>query len=240
MLSLADRADDDGFCWPSCHDIAKRTKVEYETVLRKLENLVFMGELYVHKRLGRNHQFLVLPGLITGELYENLSRRFDLSSEEITSWILFRDIDPTKVVGYTPDKLSGVLKKHLPLTISWGGTGLNVRGTPDKLIGTPLTFTPIEPSVNPKKKKPQETSITVWHPTYLKLLEVFEIEKKQWSYVSAKLDAVGAYSENSTLVVKIKNPQKMAWLNDRAKSSIDRLLPGIDPEFDEIKFVGVS
>ena len=77
LLSLADRADDDGFCWPSHEDTAQRARTSRTYVgdlLRKIEEC---GELYIHERPGKTHQYLVLPGMSYPEIVQAMQHRFD-------------------------------------------------------------------------------------------------------------------------------------------------------------------
>ena len=52
LLTLADRADDQGVCWPSVADIAKRAGISERHVRRIIAGLVRAGELAIVKRGG--------------------------------------------------------------------------------------------------------------------------------------------------------------------------------------------
>jgi hypothetical protein len=54
MLALADRADDNGFCWPSIDDLAERTKLSPRAVQKAIAALVEIGELEVENGGGRH------------------------------------------------------------------------------------------------------------------------------------------------------------------------------------------
>jgi len=82
LLSLADRADDDGFCWPSHVDTAHRARSKRTYVLTVLQNIENDGELFIHPRPGRSSQYLVLPGLTFSEVQNSLVKRFAYSNEE--------------------------------------------------------------------------------------------------------------------------------------------------------------
>jgi DNA-binding transcriptional regulator YhcF (GntR family) len=54
MLALADRADDNGFAWPSIDDLAERTKLSPRAVQKGIAALVEIGELDVENGGGRH------------------------------------------------------------------------------------------------------------------------------------------------------------------------------------------
>lgn len=82
LLSLADRADDDGFCWPSLKDTAQRSRTQRSyatTLIREIEK---DGELYIHQRLGFTNQYIVTVGLTPQEIKTALMRRFKMSAND--------------------------------------------------------------------------------------------------------------------------------------------------------------
>ena len=133
LLSLADRADDDGFCWPSIDDVARRCKVDRRSVSRLIKKIQHDKELYIHERIGNTHQYLVLPGMDLHEIIEAKKKRFDIPVDEVLDWLRGGD-----------DKLS-------PLTgFTWGDDGIYMGG----MTG----FTP-EPSLtqnNPQDSTPEK------------------------------------------------------------------------------------
>src|SRR5688572_32574406 len=54
MLALADRADDNGYCWPSIDDLAERTKLSPRAVQKAIAALAKLGELDVENGGGRH------------------------------------------------------------------------------------------------------------------------------------------------------------------------------------------
>lgn len=83
LLSLADRADDDGHCWPSHTDTAKRTRSIRSYVHRMLTDIEADGELYIHRRPGKSHRYLVIVGMDDDEIRAAMGRRFNYSDTEI-------------------------------------------------------------------------------------------------------------------------------------------------------------
>lgn len=57
-LALADWADDEGYCWPSFRQIAKKSRVDRRTAIRGVQQLVTWGEL---EPLAGRHQETVNP-----------------------------------------------------------------------------------------------------------------------------------------------------------------------------------
>ncbi|MGW7688896.1 helix-turn-helix domain-containing protein [Streptomyces asiaticus] len=63
MLALADRADDDGFAWPSVEDLCERTKLSPRAVQKAITSLVELGELKVESGGGRRvrNRYTITP-----------------------------------------------------------------------------------------------------------------------------------------------------------------------------------
>jgi hypothetical protein len=63
MLALADRADDDGFAWPSIEDLCERTRLSPRAVQKAITNLVELGELKVESGGGRRvrNRYTIVP-----------------------------------------------------------------------------------------------------------------------------------------------------------------------------------
>ncbi|MCX5584236.1 helix-turn-helix domain-containing protein [Streptomyces erythrochromogenes] len=69
MLALADRADDDGFCWPSIDDLAQRTRLSPRAVQKGIATLVTDGELKVENGGGRHrsNRYQIVPKPCTSD-----------------------------------------------------------------------------------------------------------------------------------------------------------------------------
>jgi hypothetical protein len=63
MLALADRADDNGRCWPSIDDLSERTKLSPRAVQKAIAALAEIGELEVENGGGRHrsNQYRIVP-----------------------------------------------------------------------------------------------------------------------------------------------------------------------------------
>lgn len=86
LLSMADRADDDGYCWPSHDDIAKRARIKRTYVASNIiPALIKSGELYQHKRRGKSDCYLVLVGLELDEIGAAMVKRFSYSEDRVLS-----------------------------------------------------------------------------------------------------------------------------------------------------------
>ena len=63
LLSLADQADDDGFCWPSVANICARTRLSRASVFRHLAELESLGEITRASNDGRSTDYRVILGI---------------------------------------------------------------------------------------------------------------------------------------------------------------------------------
>ena len=69
MLALADRADDEGLCWPSIEDLMERTRLTRRAVQKGIAALVENGELKVENGGGRHrsNRYLIVPKPCTSD-----------------------------------------------------------------------------------------------------------------------------------------------------------------------------
>jgi len=235
LLSLADRADTDGFCWPSITDIAKRTKAKYETVVRILPALEHRGEIYINKRPGKNHQYLVHTGKSAEEIYESSSDRFGLSDEQITLWILFRVLTPDEMSGVPPNEISVV--NFRPLTIRWGSTGLLI-DTPDIHYSTPLTSRTYEPLFNHQLINHQEPikdgpHFLIWSD----ILSHLKTDVDKATFDKYLLHSHFVSFEDGVFTVGVKSTFTRDWLESRLTSKTIRLLTGVMNQTVQVKFI---
>src|SRR3990172_12280275 len=59
LLSLADQANDDGWCWPGQGSLVRRTKTSRATVQRAIGALAQAGYIEVHERPGTSNLYRV-------------------------------------------------------------------------------------------------------------------------------------------------------------------------------------
>lgn len=95
MLALADRADEDGICWPGNEYLAQRARVQDRHLKRMKRALEASGELFTIQYAGRTHSnsYLVSCGRPAEELAEILTRRFRIPKEgaaEIADYLVRR------------------------------------------------------------------------------------------------------------------------------------------------------
>lgn len=62
LASLADQANDDGYCWPSIASTAKRCRISERQVQRWVSSLVEQGLLEVRERPGTSNMYRILGG----------------------------------------------------------------------------------------------------------------------------------------------------------------------------------
>ncbi|WP_339429590.1 helix-turn-helix domain-containing protein [Pseudomonas taetrolens] len=61
LISLADNANDEGFCWPSVARISERTCLAERTVQSAIKWLTLSGILSVRERMGRSTMYTLTP-----------------------------------------------------------------------------------------------------------------------------------------------------------------------------------
>ena len=61
LISLADNANDEGYCWPSVDTIAMRTCLSARSVQTAIKWLREHGALQILERAGRSHVYLLTP-----------------------------------------------------------------------------------------------------------------------------------------------------------------------------------
>jgi hypothetical protein len=64
LLALADRANDDGICWPGHTSLSKRGRIARRQIINVLNELSESGELYIARRPGSSNIYAVLTGCI--------------------------------------------------------------------------------------------------------------------------------------------------------------------------------
>ena len=73
LVSLADQANDDGWCWPSIENIGARCRISRRTVQRFLMELEKAGELFREERRGHSTHYRVLLGVPIADTRANLT-----------------------------------------------------------------------------------------------------------------------------------------------------------------------
>ena len=90
LLALADRADEDGICWPGREWIAERARVQPgKNIRRIIRSLEEAGEIVYDPGQGRGRRtyYLVAIALEPEEIKEIAMRRFQMTEEEATSFV---------------------------------------------------------------------------------------------------------------------------------------------------------
>lgn len=87
ILALADRADEDGVCWPGVNYLAERARITPRQVQRLLVQCEKSGDIYIERRAGRKHtnDYFVAIGLDRLAIQGILMRRFGLTPLEAAS-----------------------------------------------------------------------------------------------------------------------------------------------------------
>jgi len=158
LLSLADRADNDGYCWPSHKDTAQRARSKRTYVLSILPEIEKAGELYIHrdKREGKTYQYLVIVGMTADEIKAAMKKRFKYSAEDINNKV---SVLLTRQQSRQPND-KGVSVQQTP--------GVSTADTNPK---EPSQKKAIEPSRG-KKRKPAPKAPNVKHEIFKALIDV--------------------------------------------------------------------
>ncbi|NGO73469.1 helix-turn-helix domain-containing protein [Streptomyces sp. SB3404] len=152
MLALADRADDDGFAWPSIEDLCERTKLSPRAVQKAISNLVELGELKVESGGGRRvrNRYTIIPKPCTSD---GVTSEYPGPSDGVT------DGKPRTSDGVSPEETPHFEAETPHFATE---TPSIVRENPVKSAGEPPLEPPEEPSGNhhnnPAAKKDRLTA----------------------------------------------------------------------------------
>ncbi len=80
LLALADRADEDGICWPGVDWIAERARLQPRQARNVLRSLEASGEMITVNQRGRNqtNRYLITSGLDSDQIAAIVARRPDV------------------------------------------------------------------------------------------------------------------------------------------------------------------
>ena len=114
LLALADRADDDGVCWPGYDYLAAKARILKRSVIRIIQRLVATGELIIARDGGgsRNtNQYLITVGFDHVHLINVLVRRFSWPIEDATEAVTISKGDSTDTVANSDSTVTLLLEK---------------------------------------------------------------------------------------------------------------------------------
>lgn len=139
LLALADRADDDGLCWPSIDDLMARTKLTRRAVQKGVTALVEGGELEVENGGGRHR-----------------SNRYRITPKPCTS------DGVTDGKQRTSDAVSALETAHFAHETAHFATETahSTPGNPVKSAPEPSVEPSREPSENPPPSEPEPQDIS--------------------------------------------------------------------------------
>lgn len=76
LLSLADHANDEGYCWPSIETLAKKTRLSESTVIRATKRMEDSGELVVNHNRRYGNRYIVATGMTEEQIETSVKRHF--------------------------------------------------------------------------------------------------------------------------------------------------------------------
>ena len=116
LLALADRADEDGICWPGRDWIAERSRVRKDNLRRIIRALEEAGEIVYDPGRGRGKRtyYLVTVALEPPQIKDIAMRRFQMSEEDATAFvaeIVNRQLQHQLKSASNGDSISNSVKK---------------------------------------------------------------------------------------------------------------------------------
>lgn len=120
MLALADRANDDGYCYPGIASIAAKTRIKERQCINVVQTLEASGELFVDRGVGRHgtSKYLILIGLTEAEIMGRLIHYFDCPKKDAPAIAqrLFKKVQSSAPLSTQPKKVQFLTKKMQTLT----------------------------------------------------------------------------------------------------------------------------
>jgi len=105
LLALADRADEDGICWPGMAYLAGKCGVTERQAQRTISKLAIRGEVYVETGggKGKTNSYFITVGLPAADIKEILIRRLKKPDDEAEAIVqsIFEVPDPKGVIDVT-------------------------------------------------------------------------------------------------------------------------------------------
>lgn len=193
MLALADRADEDGVCWPGADFIAKRSRLSVRTVHRIIKKLEKTEELLVFRRRrpdGTNHTnyYIIAVGLEP--------ERLDAVIDRIAANLRPGD----KMTPSHSDKLSSSEKRPQPSDKSG-----------------PSQVTPVSPDPSSYTSVEEHDLSSSWRL----ILGELEHQMTRATY-NAHLAGSTARLDRDRLIITVANERAAAWLQERLDVLVNR------------------
>lgn len=120
LLALADRANDDGYCYPGIASIAAKTRIKERQCVNVIQSLEASGELFVDRGVGRHgtSKYLILIGLTEAEITGRLIYYFDCPKKDAPAIAsqLFKKVQASAPLSTQTKKVQFLTKKMQTLT----------------------------------------------------------------------------------------------------------------------------
>lgn len=82
MLAIADDATDNGYAWPGIERITGKNRLSKRHTIRILQELEDCGELFIFKRPGKSHRYIVMPGTTLDMFVPEAVENFGMTEQE--------------------------------------------------------------------------------------------------------------------------------------------------------------
>jgi hypothetical protein len=82
VLAIADDATDNGYAWPGIERITGKNRLSKRHTIRILQELEECGELFIYKRPGKSHRYIVMPGTTLDMFVDEAVEKLDMTEQE--------------------------------------------------------------------------------------------------------------------------------------------------------------
>lgn len=161
LIVLADKADDDGYCWPGLSTIQEQMNCTRQTALNAINRLESAGELYSVRVQRKGSRYLVLPGLSDQQILTALVNRFEMDEEEASKQLDTIHEKRNKSTNHTSSKDENLARldagkkstNHTKKVYGLDQKSLAARPDPSLTVNNP-SFTPEGVEVVPLDDEP--------------------------------------------------------------------------------------
>lgn len=167
MLALANRADEDGLCWPGVAYIAKRARLEERQVQNILRQLAASGELYVTSGGGRGNTnlYFITCGMSAEQIASVLVERLDMLP-----------LDAARIAETVQSSEKGAIREQkgcnsLPQTVQGIAPDTNIKQKETNMHPIPSAKKPRTAKTSSPPEKPRGTN---WSEEELALLHAYK------------------------------------------------------------------
>lgn len=158
LISLADMANDEGYCWPSIERLCERTCFGRTAVIDAIYWLETHAVLKAHRTNGRKTTYTVMPDQFSEEETVEVIKKSDKSSSRGPSV----PVDKAKNQSATQTGSSGGPVRHADSTSPLGGLDQSARRTLTVINHQEPSIPPVSP---PRGAPAVDELLAIWPPS---------------------------------------------------------------------------